>query len=58
MDVVYRPPSSNIHYLINLCKQLESIKKNYLNSTLWIAGNFNFQDINWDDNFVENYAYP
>ena len=35
---VYCFPSSNIHYLDDLCKQLESIKRNYPDSTLWIAG--------------------
>jgi len=55
---VYRPPSSNIHYLDDLCKQLESIKRNYPDSTLWIAGDLNLPDINWEDNLVENHAYP
>ena len=55
---VYRPPSSNINYLDDLCKQLESIKRNHSDATLWIAGDINLPDINWEDNFVEGHAYP
>jgi len=55
---VYRPPSSDIHYLNDLCKHLESIKQSHPNAVLWIGGDINLPDINWEDNFVEGHAYP
>jgi len=45
---VYRPSSSDIHYLNDLCKQLELIKRNHENAILWIEGDINLPDINCD----------
>ena len=54
---IYRPPSSNDDYLANLCEYLESIRASHPNSALWIAGDVNLPDINWQDNCVEGHQY-
>lgn len=54
---VYCPPSSSDDYLYNLCKHLGSIKTKHPNSAIWIAGDINLPDINWQDNYVEGHQY-
>ena len=53
----YRPPSSSDDYLNQLCNHLESIKSNHPNSEIWISGDNNLPDINWEDNCVEGHQY-
>jgi len=55
---VYRPPSSNQSYLIELCQHLECIRCNYPDSALWIAGDVNLPDIDWSDNSIKGHQYP
>lgn len=53
----YRPPSSNVDYLSQLCNHLESIKYNHPNSAIWLSGDINLPDINWGDNYVDGHQY-
>ena len=53
----YRPPSTNIDYLSQLCNHLESIKSNHPNSAIWLSGDINLPDINWEDNYVDGHQY-
>ena len=55
---VYRPPSSDIDYSINLCNSLRDIAKYNPNSTIWVAGDLNLPDINWEQDTVVNHQYP
>jgi len=54
---VYRPPSSSDDYLNQLCNHLESIKSSHPNSAIWISGDINLPDINWEDNCVDGHQY-
>ena len=42
---IYRPPSTNEHYLQSLCSGLDSIISSHPLSTVWIAGDVNLPDI-------------
>ena len=49
---VYRPPNSNIEYLDQMCKDLQSITLTNSSSTIWIGGDLNLPDINWTVNTI------
>ena len=53
----YRPPSSSDKYLNQLCNHLEAIKSNHPNSAMWVSGDINLPDINWEDNCVKGHQY-
>ena len=54
----YRPPSSDISYLAELCQQLIPIQYKYPNSALWIGGDTNLPDISWINNCTTGHSYP
>ena len=53
----YRPPSSDIDYSTNLCNTVHDIVKHNPNSTIWLAGDLNLPDINWDRDTIVNHQY-
>jgi len=53
----YQPPSSSVDYLNQLCAHLETIKSNHPNSTIWLSGDLNLSDINWEGNCVDGHQY-
>jgi hypothetical protein len=52
---VYRPPNSNIEYMTDLCNQLTNIEAKYKNAVIWIMGDFNLPDINWNSYTIEKH---
>ena len=46
---VYRPPSSDVHYLGNLCQQLSNLRNRFPNAASWVGGDINLPDIDWSD---------
>ena len=54
---LYRPPNSTTEYMTNLCNQLSDIKTKYKNAIIWIMGDFNLPDINWNSYTVEKHQY-
>ena len=54
---VYRPPSSNGEYNEQLCKSLNKIALENPKSTIWITGDTNYPDINWETNSVHTHQY-
>ena len=52
---VYRPPNSNIEYMTDLCNQLTNIEAEYKNAVIWIMGDFNLPDINWNSYTIEKH---
>ena len=56
--VIYRPPNRDIQYMQNVCNLIEHLCYEYENAVMWITGDFNFPNINWDLNSVVSNAYP
>ena len=56
--VIYRPPNRDIQYMQNVCNLIERLCCEYENAVMWITGDFNFPNINWDLNSVVSNAYP
>ena len=54
---IYRPPSTDEHYLQKLCTELDSIINGHPSSTVWIAGDVNLPDINWSSHCVAGHGY-
>ena len=45
-------------YLQCLCSEMEGLLKEYPNSLIWIEGDLNLSNINWNNNFMEGNSYP
>ena len=54
---IYRPPNNDISYLQCLCSDLEKLLNEYPDVPIWIAGDLNLPNINWDNNSVEGNSY-
>ena len=54
----YRPPTSNLMYLENLCSFFSDLVKQNFNVPIWISGDLNLPNINWETNTVTGYNYP
>ena len=55
---VYRPPNVDIPYLENLCTVLRDIMDHNPGSIVWIVGDANFPNIDWDSYSVSGNNYP
>ena len=49
---LYRPPSSDLQYMEDLCTTMELIGQRFKNSVIWLGGDLNLSDISWDSNTV------
>ena len=54
---VYRPPNNDDVYLNEVCRVLLEIILNNPKSSIWIAGDFNLPNIDWDNLSVSGYNY-
>ncbi|CAG2207668.1 unnamed protein product [Mytilus edulis] len=50
---VYRPPSSDTNYMDQLCETIEHVHQSNKNSVLWIGGDLNLPDINWNSTSIQ-----
>jgi len=55
---VYRPPNSSLEYLQALCKDLEHLIEEYSDSPVWIGGDMNLPNIDWQNNVAKSGSYP
>ena len=55
---VYRPPDKNYAYLEELCSTIRSIILSNPNDIIWLAGDINFPNINWNTYHVKGNNYP
>ena len=53
---VYRPPNNDVSYLQQLCCDLEGLVNKHPNTQIWIAGDLNLPNINWNNNSVEGHS--
>jgi hypothetical protein len=49
---INRPPKSNIDYARELQEAIRSVMKNNRSSVLWLSGDFNLPDIDWEANNI------
>ena len=50
---VCRPPSSHTQYMEDLCTTIEGIGQRFKNAVIWIGGDLNLPDINWNRNTID-----
>jgi hypothetical protein len=58
VGAAYRPPSSGTDYMDRLCDNFSDIQQRFSNDTIWIGGDLNLPDINWQSGQVEGRQYP
>ena len=54
---VYRPPENDLETSGLICKEIREIKSKFKKSVLWVGGDFNLPDINWEFNSVKSSRY-
>ena len=54
---VYKPTDNNFEYTEDLRKALSYVSCTYKNSTIWIGGDFNLPDIDWETNSIVSHNY-
>ena len=54
---VYRPTYNNSDYTNCTCDAISSIARKFPNSPLWIAGDTNLPDVNWQTNTISKHQY-
>jgi hypothetical protein len=57
---LYRPPDNNQKYAEDHCRTISSLSTLYRDSTIWIGGDANLPDIEWDTTSIKGnrYAIP
>ena len=50
---IYRPPSSDSTYMDKICETIEKVHQENRNAVLWIGGDLNLPDINWQQQTQE-----
>ena len=53
----YRPPNNDIEYLKLLAKYISSIQRKFSKNNIWIGGDMNLPDINWESNIISSHQY-
>ena len=54
---MYRPPSSDQQYMEELSRVITDIHQTHTRATLWIAGDANLPDIDWEANTIVGHNY-
>ena len=54
----YRAPNSDLSHFEAVMSTLTNITQNNPNSSIWISGDFNLPDINWEDGSITGHNYP
>ena len=57
ISAIYRPPSSNLEYTKEICRQLKDLQRRFPKAVFWIAGDANLPDINWDTHEISGSNY-
>jgi len=55
---LYRPPNRNLEYMQNLCHLLRNICSTNPDTPIWIAGDMNLPNIDWESLSITNNSYP
>ena len=54
----YRPPNTNYEYLEELCSTLSHIALSNPDKVIWLAGDLNFPNIDWNSYCINGHNYP
>jgi len=55
---VYRPPNRDVAAMENLCQALESLCSRYSDLPIWIGGDINLPNIDWESLTTTDSTYP
>ena len=55
---LYRPPSSDVEYMESLCSAISSLSNMYPGSVIWISGDANLPDIEWETTSIVDHHNP
>jgi len=55
---LYRPPNSDLEYIQELCCTMENVCHSYPSATIWLGGDLNLPDIDWNLNSIKGHQYP
>ena len=55
---VYRPPDRDVENIENLCKAFESLCLTHPDIPIWIAGDLNLPNMDWENYCIVDNAYP
>lgn len=55
---IYRPTNNNLIYAQQLCQSIRDIAAKFPTATIWLSGDFNLPDINWQTESIERHQYP
>ena len=55
---LYRPPNNDLSYMTELCNVLSQVANNYSNSPIWIVGDINLPNIDWQTSSISGSVYP
>ena len=58
IGAAYRPPSSGEEYMDRLCCSIRDVSTKNKKSIMWIGGDFNLPDIDWEKFSVTGTQYP
>eukprot|EP00057_Strongylocentrotus_purpuratus_P027291 XP_011681765.1 PREDICTED: uncharacterized protein LOC589552 [Strongylocentrotus purpuratus] len=58
VGALYRPPNSDTQYMDKICSTIEELSVQNRKAVLWIGGDFNLPDINWEDLSVGGHSNP
>ena len=54
----YRPPNKDLSSIEDLCHLFTDISSTYPNIPIWITGDLNLSNINWENYSIQGTAYP
>ena len=54
----YRQPNRNIDHTNNMCEDIRKLTSKFSTSTIWLAGDANLPDINWEQDTIDGNSYP
>ena len=54
----YRPPNNNIQSVKDLCDLFTNITATYPNIPIWLVGDLNLPNIDWENTCIQGSAYP
>ena len=52
----YQPPNRELQSVDNLCQLFTNLSSSYTNTPIWIVGNLNLPNIDWENN-IQGGAY-
>ncbi|XP_030834551.1 uncharacterized protein LOC115921326 [Strongylocentrotus purpuratus] len=58
VGALYRPPSSTPKYMEDLCQSVESLHSHDRNAVIWLGGDLNLPDIDWETQSSSGNQYP